>query len=160
MDEGKTRQTIKSEEAALILRAVLTLGRRLRAERPAGSASLSAIAILSTLRRLGAMPAVRLAAEEQLQPQSLTRIIAALERDGLIARTPGKTDARELIIAPTESGLQALAADMGARRQWLEQALSATLTEAERAIVLAASEAMLRLASYDERRADEDHSPG
>lgn len=137
------------DDASLIVRAVLSLGRRLRAERPAGSASLSAIGILAGLRRLGPVPAVRLAAEERLQPQSLTRILAQLERDGLITRTPGPTDRRELVIDLTGRGLELLAADIAARRRWLERAAS-TLTDGERAALLAASTAMLKLAAYDE----------
>ncbi len=140
---------MENEETALIVRGVLSLGRRLRAERPQGSASLSAIAILSTLKRLGPVPAVRLAAEERLQPQSLTRLILALERDGLISRAPGKTDRREIVISPTRRGLKVLAEDIRARRQWLERAISATLTASERELLLKASGAMLKLAGYE-----------
>lgn len=142
------------DDASLIVRAVLSLGRRLRTERPAGSASLSAIGILAGLRRLGPVPAVRLAAEERLQPQSLTRILAQLERDGLITRTPGPTDRRELVIDLTGRGLDLLAADIAARRAWLERAASA-LTDGERAALLAASTAMLKLAAYDETPEDQ-----
>ena len=110
------------ESTALIVRAVLSLGRRLRAERPQGSAPLSAIAILSTLNRLGPMPAARLATEERLQPQSLTRIILALERQGWIARARSGADRREITIALTKRGAGLLADDMQARRLWLGRA--------------------------------------
>jgi len=142
---------MENGQTVRILRGVLSLGRRLRAERPEGSASLSAIGLLSTLHRLGSMPAVRLATEEQLQPQSLSRLLAALDRDGLIARTPGEIDRRELVIALTEHGRAALAADMRARRDWLERAMAATLTDEERERLLRASDAMLKLAGYDGR---------
>ena len=136
------------ESTAAIVRAVLSLGRRLRAERPHGAPALSAIAVLSALNRLGPMPASRLAAEERLQPQSLTRIIVALERQGWIARTRNPRDRREIMIALTKGGQSALADDMRARRRWLEQAMAEALTEAERAALLAASAAMLKLARY------------
>jgi len=147
-----------SEAATLIVRAVLSLGRRLRTEGPEGSISLSALSILATLYRVGSVPAVRLAAEERLQPQSLTRLIAGLERDGLIVRTPGETDRRELTIHLTARGLETLAADIRARRHWLERAMAATLTEDESATLLRASEAMLKLAGQSAgptRRDDE-----
>jgi DNA-binding MarR family transcriptional regulator len=140
---------MKDEQATLIVRGVLSLGRRLRAERPRGSVPLSAIAILATLRRLGPIPATRLAAEERLQPQSLTRIITGLERDGLIERTPNEADRRELLVGLTPRGLKALAADMRGRRHWLESAMVAQLTGAERALLLEASAVMLKLAGYD-----------
>jgi DNA-binding MarR family transcriptional regulator len=136
------------ESTAAIVRAVLSLGRRLRAERPHGAPALSAIAVLSALNRLGPMPASHLAAEERLQPQSLTRIIVALERQGWIARTRNPRDRREIMIALTKGGQSALADDMRARRRWLEQAMAEALTEAERAALLAASAAMLKLARY------------
>jgi len=136
------------ESIALIVRAVLSLGRRLRAERPPGAPALSAIAVLSALNRLGPMPASRLAAEERLQPQSLTRIIVAAERQGWIARARNVRDRREITIALTSRGQSALADDMRARRRWLERAMADALTEAERAALLVASEAMLKLALY------------
>jgi DNA-binding MarR family transcriptional regulator len=139
----------KDGEAALILRAVLALGRRLRAERPAGAAGLSAISILGTLERHGPMPAHRLAGIERLQPQSLTRILADLERRGWIRRTRSEADRREIAIAPTAAGRAVLVEDMQARRRWLEKTAGAVLTEAERAALVAAAAAMLKLAGSE-----------
>ncbi|MGD0763603.1 MAG: MarR family transcriptional regulator [Roseiarcus sp.] len=133
----------------MIVRAVLSLGRRLRAERPQGAPALSAIVVLSALNRLGPTLASRLAAEERLQPQSLTRIIVALERQGWIARARNARDRREITIALTPRGQSALADDMRARRRWLERAIADALTEAEQAALLAASEAMLKLGLYE-----------
>lgn len=139
---------MESDQTTDIVRAVLRLGRRLRAARPDGSAGLAAIAILAALRRLGPVPAVRLAAEERLQPQSLTRQIAALERDGLIRREPGPDDRRELLIHLTPRGLQTLAVDIRARRAWLERAMAATLSPEEAEILHGAAGVMLKLAGY------------
>jgi DNA-binding MarR family transcriptional regulator len=145
----KADRSMKGEQTAPIARAVLSLGRRLRAERPEGSVSLSAISVLSTLWRLGPVPAVRLAAVERLQPQSLTRLIVGLERDGLISRTPNEADRREIIIALTRRGREVLASDIRARGEWLDRAMAATLTAAERRLLLQASEVMVKLAGYD-----------
>lgn len=144
---------MQTDETVLILRGVLSLARRMRAARPSGSASLSAISILATLHKSGPMPAVRLAAEEQLQPQSLTRLIAALERDGLIARTQSATDRREMLIEPTPRGLKTLVEDMQIRRRWLKRAMDDALNAGERARLLKAAEAMLKLAGHDEAAA-------
>jgi DNA-binding MarR family transcriptional regulator len=133
-------------EALIILKAVLSLSRRLRAERPHGSVSLAAISILGTLHQLGPMAATRLAAEERLQPQSLTRIIAALENEGLVARTRSDTDRREMSIALTNRGLRSLTDDLRARRAWLETAMAAVLNERERKLLVAACETMVKLA--------------
>jgi DNA-binding MarR family transcriptional regulator len=56
---------------------------------------------------------------------------------------------REIVIALTEGGRRVLAQDMQARRAWLEAAVAAALTEAERDLLFEASEAMLKLAFHD-----------
>lgn len=139
-------QSQSAEPTAAILHAVLALGRRLRAERPPQSVTLAALSILGTLNRLGPIPATRLAAEERLQPQSLTRIVATLEKDRLIVRTRSESDRRELTIAITKPGERVLTSDLRARRVWLEQAITSALTKRERSLLSAASEVMLKLA--------------
>jgi DNA-binding MarR family transcriptional regulator len=129
-----------------IVRGVLLLGRRLRAARPEGSDSLSTIAMLATLHRLGPMPAWRLAFEERLQPQSVTRIVAAMERDGLITRSRRDADRREIELALTPQGRTVLSEDIKARRIWLEKAMDACLSEGERQTLLKAADIMLKLA--------------
>lgn len=140
---------MKGEHATSILRGVLALGRRLRAERPATAVSLAAIGLLATLRRRGPMPAARLAAEERLQPQSLTRLIADLEARGWIARTRSLADRRLISIALTGEGRAVLLEDLRVRRRWLAQAMAATLTDAERDALVEAAAAMLRLAAFE-----------
>ena len=134
-----------SDDTALIVRGVLRLGRRLRSERP-GTVSLSALGMLATLHRVGPMPAARLAQAERLQPQSLSRLIAQLERDGLIKRRPGEKDRRTLILEITADGRQILSRDMAARRAWLEGAMRRVLVPGEREMLAHAAVAMLRLA--------------
>lgn len=137
------------KEAVSLLRAILALGRRMRAERPAGSVTFAALSILGTLARLGPMPAARLAAEERLQPQSLTRLIAALEQDKLIERRRSTQDRRTLIIALTEKGWNVLVDDLTERNAWLEAMMTAALSEDEREALAAAAAAMYKLAHYD-----------
>lgn len=147
-----------SDDTALIVRGVLRLSRRLRSERPDSTVSLSAIGMLSTLHRSGPMPAARLAQAERLQPQSLSRLIAQLDRDGLIKRRPGKEDRRTLILEITEAGRRALSHDMTARRAWLESAMRKVLVPGEREMLAHAAVAMLRLAN-EGAEADEGGDP-
>ena len=135
--------------SALIARAVLRLGRRLRAARPDNSANLSTLALLTTLHRAGPMSAVQLAREERLQPQSLTRLLAAMTRDGLIARQTDPSDRRAHVIDITRAGRGVVARDMAARRAWLDQAMDMALTGQERAQLLEAAPLMLRVAGED-----------
>jgi len=139
---------MKRDAADRIVRAVLSLGRRLRSERAPGTASLSELSLLSTLNRAGPMPANQLAAEERLQPQSLTRLIMSLERAGSITRTRSTTDRREISIALSARGRRVLEGELRARRAWLSRALATTLTASERATLLKATDAMLKLAVH------------
>ncbi|WP_159992711.1 MarR family transcriptional regulator [Roseomonas sp. 18066] len=140
--------TVEVQDSATILRAVLSLGRRLRAAQPAGGISLSGMALLGTLSRQGPMPAARLAEAEGLQAQSLTRLIAALERAACIARRRSEADRREIVITLTERGKAALAEDLQARRLWLERAMAEALGAAERGALQQAAGAMLKLATH------------
>lgn len=138
--------TDHDSDTALIARGVLRLARRLRVEAPAGEVSTAALGLLATLHREGPMPGVALAEAEGLQPQSLTRLIAALVAGGMIERTPDLVDRRNLIITITIEGRRALLAAMRARRRWLADALADRLSVEERGTLIAASELMLRLA--------------
>ena len=137
------------EPSALIARAVLRLGRRLRAARPDNSVNLSTLALLTTLHRLGPMSAVRLAREEKLQPQSLTRLLAAMTREGLIARETDPADRRAQVIGVTREGRGVVARDIAARRAWLDQAMDMALTLEERAQLTEAAALMMKVAGQE-----------
>jgi len=130
---------------AAIARGVLRLGRRLRSERPADSVSLSALGILGTLRRRGPLLAVDLATLERLKPQSLTRLLAGMERAGLIERQPSVLDGRARSIALTASGRATLRRDLEARRDWLAGAVARTLTSGEQDQLARAAQLMLKV---------------
>jgi DNA-binding MarR family transcriptional regulator len=137
----------ESDDLALLLRGVLRLGRRLRAERPPGGPSLAAIGVLASLHRLGPQPVARLAAAEGLQAQSLTRLLAGLEAAGCVETRRGPEDRREKRVALTAQGQAVLVAEMRGRRAWLERAL-AGLGAADRAALLAAAAPLQRLAGW------------
>ena len=140
---------MNSEQTTSILRSVLALGRRLRAERPTGSVKLALISILSTLYRHGPMPARQLAAEERLQPQSLTRLIGELEHKGWIARKRSNADRREISIALTARGKRVLVGDIRARSLWLQAAMDAALTKDEQDALLQVAGAISKLARFE-----------
>jgi DNA-binding MarR family transcriptional regulator/uncharacterized glyoxalase superfamily protein PhnB len=135
--------------SALIAQAVLRLGRRLRALRPDNAVNLSTLTLLTALHRQGPMSAVQLARQERLQPQSLTRLLAAMTRDGLIARHTDPKDRRAQVIDITREGRAVVARDMAARRAWLGQAMDMALTAEERERLLAAAPLMLRVAGQE-----------
>jgi DNA-binding MarR family transcriptional regulator/catechol 2,3-dioxygenase-like lactoylglutathione lyase family enzyme len=137
-----------SDPVSSFLRGTLAVGRRLRAARSPGSRTLSGLGILGTLYRVGPVVATQLAAEEGLQPQSLTRLLAELEGDRLISRKRSDTDGRAVIITLTAKGQRKLLDEIAERRSWLEAAMAATLTPAEREAANSAAAAMLKIAAY------------
>jgi DNA-binding MarR family transcriptional regulator len=135
----------RDSEIALIVRAVMRVARKLRVEAPTGAISGSALGLLVALVHRGPMPAVTLAAEENLAPQSLTRLLAQLEDKKLIARAPDPEDRRNKIITITERGRQGLRWAMHERRKWLADALAERVSDDEREILVEAAEILLRL---------------
>ena len=139
---------VDHESTAQLLRSVLALGRRLRAARAPGTRALTGLTILGTLYRLGPMLASQLAAEEGLQPQSLTRLLAELDRKQLISRKRSDTDGRAQTITLTALGRRRLLDEIGERRAWLKTAMAAELTPDERDIAKSASAVLLKIAMH------------
>lgn len=139
----------------VIMRAVLRLGRTLRRRDAAGTLTGAAFSLLASLRRDGPASAVTLARREGLQPQSLSRLLADLERDGMIGRSVDPADRRRHVIAPTRRGVAALDRMLARRREWLADAMTTQLDEAERAALLHAAPLMLRLTAMQEPEGDE-----
>jgi DNA-binding MarR family transcriptional regulator len=64
---------------------------------------------LSILRDRTGLSNAQLARRSYVTPQSMNEVIAALERDGLVARSPAANHGRVLETAVTEAGLEVLA---------------------------------------------------
>jgi DNA-binding MarR family transcriptional regulator len=143
---------------AQIRRGSTRLARRLRSERPADSLSLTKLSVLAHLYRAGAASPGEIAAAERLQPQSLTRVLADLEAEGLISRERDERDRRQSVLELTEAGGAALAFDMGARDRWLAGALE-ELTETERQVLYLAGKLMDRLSGLGRPAGVHQHGP-
>lgn len=126
--------------------ASVRLNRRLRAQSTDSVVTLSQLSALSCLHKAGAMTPGELAAKEGVQPPSMTRVIAALEDLGLVARRPHPTDGRQAIVELTESGHARIEEEVSARERWLDLQL-AELDEQERAALSRAAEIMERIAA-------------
>src|SRR3954464_2046953 len=93
----------------------MRFSRRLRNQRVDTSVTLTHLAALSTLKRHGPMSPGELAAQERVQPPSMTRAVVALEGMGLVTRTPRPTDGRQVVIGLTEAAGELLAGEARAR---------------------------------------------
>jgi DNA-binding MarR family transcriptional regulator len=141
-----SRTTLDTAALAHDLRlAVMRFSRRLRNQRVDTSVTLTHLAALSTLKRNGPMSPGELAAQERVQPPSMTRVVVALEGMGLVTRTPHPTDGRQVIIGLTSAAEDLLTEEARAREAWLSGRLQ-ELTPDERAVLREAAEIMEKLA--------------
>jgi DNA-binding MarR family transcriptional regulator len=135
--------------ATAVRRGTTRLARRLQMERPEPEGTLLELSILGHLSRRGPMSPGALAAAERLQPQSLTRTLASLERQRLVIRERDDGDRRRSVLAMTEAGRLALRRDMRQRDAWLAGAMAQQLTRAEQELLRLAGELMERLADAE-----------
>jgi len=136
---------VGEDVVADVRRSVTRLARRLRAQRPAGGVSGNKLSVLAHLSTYGPSSPKEVAAAERQRPQSLTRVLAELENDALVQRTPNENDFRSSILAITERGTELLRADMAGRDAWLAEAMSG-LSELEVQILHLSTKIMDRIA--------------
>lgn len=136
----------KDSDARRLRASFARLQRRLRAERGEIGLSASRYGALACLFRKGPMSASALAAEERLQPQSLTRVLAALEEQHLITRQIDAADRRRSRIEITPLGVDRLRTAVARQETWLADALRDQLSPVERDMLLLAVRLLDRLA--------------
>jgi DNA-binding MarR family transcriptional regulator len=81
-----------------------------------------------------------LAAAEQLTPQAITRAVTALESEGLVERSAGEQDRRQVVVTATPAGVRLLEAGRRARIDRLAGVLASLdrdeLADVDRALAL------------------------
>jgi DNA-binding MarR family transcriptional regulator len=91
--------------------------------------------VMAQLDRRGPTRQSTLAAEFGFAPHTITDIVDALERDGLVVRRPDLTDRRAKLVALTDRGQVALAAAAGTRERLMKHVFGA-LDGADRATMM------------------------
>jgi DNA-binding MarR family transcriptional regulator len=135
--------------AIALRRAVTGLARRLRAERASHGVSPSKLSVLGRLVRQGALTAAKLAEQERIQPQSLTRLLAELEQRALIIRREDESDKRQWLIEITSAGVELLTKDAWQQTIWLTRAIPAVLSPIETQLIWLTAQLLQRLADAD-----------
>lgn len=125
--------------------AITRLNRRVRQARPVGDLTVTQLSALTSLELAGALTPRELADVERVQPPTMTKIVAKLERRGLVQRTPHPTDRRQVILSSTELGREILGSYERVRNEWLAARL-AELTPEERGVLDQAAALLSRLA--------------
>jgi DNA-binding MarR family transcriptional regulator len=117
--------TTSTDTAALAARlrlAVTRLARKLRREAEPGITP-SMLAALSSVDRQGPLTMSELCSVEQVQPPSMTRIVAALVELSLVTREPDPSDGRVAWVAATAEGRRLLERSRGRKEAYLAKAL-------------------------------------
>jgi DNA-binding MarR family transcriptional regulator len=133
--------------AAALRVSVARLTRRLRSERdPRNELSIGQLSVLGVLFRDGACSIGELAAQERVQPPSMTRTVNCLEEACYVVRRAHETDRRQVVIELAEKGVATLESDRRRRDAWLAQRLR-ELTPEERSVLRKAAPILERLAT-------------
>lgn len=133
------------EAVAEIRHGIMRMSRRMRSARSPDALSGNKLVVLGHLYRNGSATPGELAGAEGQKPQSLTRVFAELEAEGLVSRARAEHDRRQVVLTITPRGAEALRRDVQERDAWLAGAL-AGLSETERDVLLIAARLMGRLA--------------
>jgi DNA-binding MarR family transcriptional regulator len=137
IDHGQDAPAIGDELATRLHSAVLHLLRRLAREDRASGQSPARLSALSVLVFGGARPIGRLARDEGVSAPTMTRLVAGLERDGLVTRTTDPDDRRTQHVAATDSGREILVAGRERRVAALESLLAGVAKADRRALAAA-----------------------
>jgi len=86
--------------------AAIHLLRRLRHQDLAAGTGPARLSALSVLVFGGPKSLQQLAAAEQVRPPTMSRIVAGLEKQQLVERTPDAEDARKIVLRPTARGIE------------------------------------------------------
>ena len=94
-----------------------------------GGLSLARTKVLQVLDRRGTVRQSVLAEELGQAPRSVTQSVEALEREGLVERTPDPDDGRSKLVGLTTKGAKALIAGTAAGEQVLREVFGAMRRE-------------------------------
>ena len=148
IDASPAAPPLEQPELAARLRLVLNrLARRLRNQTP-DDLSPSLTSALVTIELHGPITLGRLAACERVTPPSVTRMVATLERLGLVRREADPVDRRVARVSLTTAGARVVQRTRTRKTAYLARRL-AKLDEAEVALVCRALPVLERLLEDD-----------
>jgi DNA-binding MarR family transcriptional regulator len=144
--KSNTSVAVASEAPTEFRRSVTRMARLLGASMPKGELTPMKVSALGILRRAGPMSATALASQLGILPQSLTRILADLETEGLLTRGRDARDGREHVLQPTPKALTLMQAEGVRRDAAMREAMLRVLTPVEIDLLLLAAKTMNKLA--------------
>jgi DNA-binding MarR family transcriptional regulator len=130
--------SVDDELAPRLHSAVLHLLRRLATEDRASGQTPARLSALSVLVFAGPRSIGRLARDERVAAPTMTRLVAGLERDGLVARIADPDDRRSTRLEATDEGRRILLEGRERRIAALDSLLDAATPQERRALANAA----------------------
>ncbi|WP_030516972.1 MarR family winged helix-turn-helix transcriptional regulator [Nocardia sp. NRRL WC-3656] len=130
---GKPAPTAASVATDLRV-AISRLLRQLRAQAEGSDLTKSQSSVLIRLEQGGPATATQLAHAAGMRPQSMAKIVRALEEleeAGLIAGTPDPADGRKTVLDLTEAARDEFRTGRRAKEDWLTRVIEAEFTDAE-----------------------------
>ena len=119
--------------------AAIHLLRKLRKEDEGSGLNAPRLSALSVIVFGGPITLGDLAAAEQVRPPTMTRIVNALEEQGLVTRKPNKDDGRSTLLSATPAGKKLLMEGRARRVRALAKQIAA-LSREQRSALQEASE--------------------
>lgn len=113
-----TPTIVEAEVAARLRLSVTRLARRLRQEAGTGR-SPGQLSALAAVHSHGPLTLGALAEHERVTPPSMTSIVAKLEADGLVRRSPDAGDRRVVLASVTPAGRQLVEDSRRRKTTWL-----------------------------------------
>lgn len=136
------------DEISRLRMAVMRLARRLRQHASAGITP-SQQSALAMIAHCGPVSLGELANLENVRPPSMSRIVAALEDEGLVTRNVDETDRRMALVEATPEALVELDRIRRERNEWLADHV-AQLDPDEQRTVIDALDALERLVALED----------
>jgi DNA-binding MarR family transcriptional regulator len=145
MSDPESGEDLAARVAREVRVSVGRLHRRLRLVANEGGLSASQSSALARIAKGEADTAAALAAMDGVRPQSMAATVAALERDGWVARSEDPADGRRAILRLTPEGEALFSGGRAARQEWLSRTLRERLDDDELVAVLEAAALLQRL---------------
>lgn len=152
MSESETSLNDTIDTASQLHRSALKLLRMLRALPADKGFGIAKMGLLTHLYQEGTTTATGIANYLRIRPQSVTRLLADLEKRGYITRKADKTDRRQSLIEITPAGTKILLKEGRGQQEKLALIIGETLSDAEKQMLLVAALLMDRLSANAEEK--------
>ncbi|BBA99945.1 putative MarR family transcriptional regulator [Actinacidiphila reveromycinica] len=126
--------------------AVGRLVRKLREQTEGGDLTRSQTSVLLRIERDGPATATVLARAEGIRPQSMAKIVGALQDAGLVVGSPDPQDGRKTLLGLTTAAREQFRTGRLAKHDWLTQAIGAQLSAEEVARLASCTDLLRRIA--------------